>query len=100
MAKNTASKSLTFTFEGATFTFTGTPLEVANARRTVESVTTKMTALTSKSVKRGRGRPSNGPKALTETQQIRAWARENGLQVGQRGRIAPEVREAFAKANG
>lgn len=100
MAKNTASKSLTFTFEGKTYTFTGTPLEVANAKRTVDAAQAKMEALTVKSVKRGRGRPSNGPKAPTETQKIRAWARENGLQVGQRGRIAPEVREAFAKANG
>lgn len=27
---------------------------------------------------------------------IRAWARENGIEVGERGRISAEVREAYA----
>lgn len=31
--------------------------------------------------------------------QIRAWAVQNGLIVGARGRIASETREAYAKAH-
>jgi len=30
---------------------------------------------------------------------IRAWARENGWEVPERGRVSAEVREAFAAAN-
>lgn len=98
MAKNTATKSIQFTFEGATYTLTGTPLEVANAKRTVEAARTKMEALVTKSVKRGRGRPSNGPKEPTEAQRIRAWASENGFEVGARGRLNSEVVEAYKAA--
>ncbi|MHB1064808.1 MAG: histone-like nucleoid-structuring protein Lsr2 [Georgenia sp.] len=31
--------------------------------------------------------------------QIREWARENGYEVSERGRISAEVREAYEKAN-
>lgn len=37
-------------------------------------------------------------KPLTEAGTIRQWARENGFEVGQRGRLKPEVKEAFAAA--
>ena len=37
-------------------------------------------------------------KALSEAGLIRTWARENGVEVGARGRIAPEVREAYEAA--
>ena len=32
--------------------------------------------------------------------EIRAWARENGWDVPERGRVSAEVREAYAAANG
>ncbi|MGW1047419.1 histone-like nucleoid-structuring protein Lsr2 [Streptomyces sp. NPDC002547] len=35
-----------------------------------------------------------------DTAQIRAWAKENGLEVNERGRIAASIREAYEKANG
>ena len=100
MAQNTtALKSLTFTYEGATYTITGTALEVANAKRTVEANKAKMETLVTKSVKRGRGRPSKGPKVQSEAQKIRAWALANDVEVGKRGRLAPSVREAYLAAN-
>ena len=37
----------------------------------------------------------NGPAAS----EIRAWARENGFDVPERGRVAAEVREAYAAAH-
>lgn len=33
-----------------------------------------------------------------ERQAIRKWAKENGMEVGKRGRIGHEVRAAYAKA--
>ena len=42
-----------------------------------------------------RAKAANGPAAS----EIRAWARENGFKVPDRGRVAAEVREAYAAAH-
>ncbi|CDR02336.1 Lsr2-like protein [Streptomyces iranensis] len=34
-----------------------------------------------------------------DTAEIRAWAKENGYEVSDRGRVPATVREAYAKAN-
>lgn len=44
----------------------------------------------------GRKRASAGSSA--ETQAIREWAQANGYPVGDRGRIAAEIRQAYAAA--
>ena len=44
---------------------------------------------------RGRSRSGNGPAAS----EIRAWARENGWDVPDRGRVASEVRKAYDAAH-
>jgi len=41
--------------------------------------------------------PTNGDGATAAD--IRAWARENGWEVPERGRVSAEVREAYAAAN-
>ncbi|MFD4654579.1 Lsr2 family protein [Kitasatospora sp. NPDC058444] len=48
----------------------------------------------------GRGaaaRPSGG--GAPDTAKIRAWAKEQGLEVNDRGRVPSNVREAYEKAN-
>ncbi|MGW4893000.1 histone-like nucleoid-structuring protein Lsr2 [Kitasatospora sp. NPDC004240] len=48
----------------------------------------------------GRGgspRPSGG--AAPDTAKVRAWAKENGYEVNDRGRVPSTVREAYEKAN-
>ena len=35
-----------------------------------------------------------------DTAKVRAWARENGYEVNDRGRVPAEVHEAYAKAKG
>ena len=45
--------------------------------------------------KRSAGSSSGGPSAA----EIRAWARENGHDVPERGRVSAEVREAYAAAH-
>lgn len=42
------------------------------------------------------GRTSGGGPSAAE---IRAWARENGLDVSERGRVSAEVREAYEAAH-
>lgn len=55
-------------------------------------------------VSRG-GRRSNGGSARATSQsgpapaEIRAWARENGFDVPERGRVSAEVRDAYAAAH-
>lgn len=89
-----------FTYEGSTYTFEGTPLEVANKQRTVKAAQEKMEGLVALSTKRGRGRPRIHPEGPSRSQVIREWAKENGLEVGARGRLTAEVVEAFEKAQG
>ena len=50
------------------------------------------------------GRPSRqavrrGGSASTDTTAVRAWAKENGFKVSERGRISTEVQEAYAAAH-
>lgn len=51
--------------------------------------------------RRGRRGAKTGSVAATGTSaaDIRAWARENGHEVPDRGRVSAEVREAYAAAN-
>ena len=35
-----------------------------------------------------------------DTAKIRAWAKENGYEVNDRGRVPANIREAYEKANG
>ncbi|WP_419996850.1 histone-like nucleoid-structuring protein Lsr2 [Streptomyces boninensis] len=52
----------------------------------------------------GRGTRGKGRAAASggsqDTAKIRAWAKENGYEVNDRGRVPASVREAYEKANG
>jgi nucleoid-associated protein Lsr2 len=52
-------------------------------------------AVSSRSGRRSSSKAGNGPAAS----EIRAWARDNGFTVPDRGRVAAEVREAYAAAH-
>ncbi|MET7381542.1 Lsr2 family protein [Streptomyces sp. NPDC005526] len=47
---------------------------------------------------RGKARAASG--GSQDTAQIRAWAKENGFEVNDRGRVPASIREAYEKANG
>lgn len=47
-----------------------------------------------------KGRPAAVPVRNNEVGLIRAWARENGFDVHDRGRIQADIREAYYKAKG
>ncbi|TSB19296.1 Lsr2 family protein [Streptomyces sp. NBC_01525] len=44
------------------------------------------------------GKPRAASVPAQDTAAIRAWARENGYNVNDRGRVPVEIREAYAKA--
>jgi hypothetical protein len=47
----------------------------------------------------GSARAASAATAGPSASEIRAWARENGWEVPERGRVAAEVREAYAAAH-
>lgn len=65
---------------------------VGNARR----VSGRSSSGRSSTSGRSSGRRSSGGE---DTAAIREWAKGNGYQVSERGRISAEVREAYAKAH-
>ncbi|CAM5464488.1 MULTISPECIES: histone-like nucleoid-structuring protein Lsr2 [Actinomycetes] len=44
-------------------------------------------------------RKSGSASGSGETAKIRAWAKENGYEVNERGRVSAEIREAYQNAN-
>jgi hypothetical protein len=94
-----ADETVTFALDGKTYEI---DLTTANAD--------KLRGLLDPYVKGGRrtgGRASGGRgKARVasggsqDTAQIRAWAKENNLEVNDRGRVPASIREAYEKANG
>ncbi len=45
-----------------------------------------------------RGRPAGAPRPTQKAAEIRAWARENGYEVADRGRIHRDVIQAYRQA--
>lgn len=96
-----ADETVTFALDGKTYEI---DLTTANAD--------KLRGLLDPYVKSGRrtgGRASGGRgKAARsassggsqDTAQIRAWAKENGHEVNDRGRVPASIREAYEKAHG
>jgi len=92
-----ATETVTFGLDGATYEIDLSDQNAAqlrdslahwvgNARR-VSGRTTRPTA------RRG------GSSSSSDTTAIRAWAKENGFKVSERGRISGEVQEAYAAAH-
>ncbi|MEV5316953.1 Lsr2 family protein [Streptomyces sp. NPDC052687] len=93
-----ADETVTFALDGKTYEI---DLTTANAD--------KLRSLLEPYVKSGRrtgGRSSGRGKARSastgsqDTAAIRAWAKENGYEVNDRGRVPASIREAYEKANG
>jgi hypothetical protein len=96
-----ASETVTFALDGVTYEIDlndgnaaklrdAFAVWVGNARRLSGR------ASSGRSTSRSSGRRSAGNE---DTAAIREWAKANGYQVSERGRISAEVREAYAKAH-
>lgn len=48
----------------------------------------------------GRGKARSSSAGGQDTAQIRAWAKENGYEVNDRGRVPATIRKAYEDANG
>ncbi len=98
-----ADETVTFGLDGATYEI---DLSERNATRLRESLATWVGHARPRggggrrgSGRRGGGR-SGAPNRRTDLGAVRAWARQNGHQVSDRGRVSGAVQEAYDKAHG
>ncbi|MCX2970731.1 Lsr2 family protein [Streptomyces sp. TRM70308] len=95
-----ADETVTFALDGKTYEI---DLNTANAEKLRESLAefVKAGRRTGKASGGGRGKARASSSGGTQdTAKIRAWAKENGYSVNDRGRVPAEIREAYEKANG
>jgi hypothetical protein len=97
-----ADETVTFALDGATYEIDLTT-ENADKLRTLLGEYVEAGRKTGGRAARGRGRAartSSGSSASQDTAKIRAWAKDNGYDVNDRGRVPGTVREAYEKAHG
>ncbi|HSE70187.1 MAG TPA: Lsr2 family protein [Nocardioidaceae bacterium] len=90
---NEASETVTFGLDGVDYEI---DLSEANAEKLRKALETYVEAGRRVGGRRRKSQRSGGG---TSAADIRAWARENGWDVPERGRVSAEVREAYAAAH-
>ncbi len=94
-----ADETVTFGLDGVTYEI---DLNEANAAKLRDAFAPYVGVARRVSGRRSTGRASTGGSRsakASELAEIRTWARANGFQVSDRGRISEEVRTAYEKAN-
>ncbi|MDQ6933945.1 MAG: Lsr2 family protein [Actinomycetota bacterium] len=91
-----AEETVSFALDGKQYTIDVNAKHATELRRALAPYVGHATAVHNRPGRRGR-RSSNGD--ATSASEIRAWARENGWKVPDRGRVSSDVREAYAAAH-
>jgi hypothetical protein len=91
-----AEETVTFGLDGKEFAI---DLNTKNARSLRDALAPYVAHARPVSGGRGARRSSGKAAGGAAPSEIRAWARENGFDVPERGRVAAEVREAYAAAH-
>lgn len=92
-----ATETVTFALDGVTYEI---DLSDKNAATLRDALAGYIGAGRRVSGRRSSGAPSGSRSSSGELTKIREWARANGHDVSDRGRISQKVRDAYAKANG
>ncbi|MFF0624458.1 Lsr2 family protein [Streptomyces sp. NPDC004296] len=93
-----ANETVTFALDGKSYEI---DLSGANADKLRESLADFVKAGRKTGGRSsGRGKTRAAAAGSPDTAKIRAWAKENGYNVNDRGRVPADIREAFEKANG
>jgi hypothetical protein len=95
-----ADESLTFGLDGKTYEIDLTTANADKLREILKPYTEAGRKTGGKGGASGRGRGAAAKSSSEDTAAIRAWAKENGYEVNDRGRVPATIREAYAKANG
>ncbi|PJE96291.1 hypothetical protein CUT44_17300 [Streptomyces carminius] len=93
-----ADETVTFALDGKTYEIDLTTANADKLRGLLEPYV-KSGRRTGGRTARGKARAAGGG-GSQDTARIRAWAKENGYEVNDRGRVPANIREAYEKANG
>ncbi|MBQ0985301.1 Lsr2 family protein [Streptomyces sp. F63] len=95
-----ADETVTFALDGKTYEIDLTTANADKLRSLLEPYT-RSGRRTGGRAAGGRGKArGTSTGGSQDTAKIRAWAKENGYEVNDRGRVPATVREAYEKANG
>jgi hypothetical protein len=92
---STADETVTFGLDGATYEIDLSKKNAAKLRDALAGYVGAARRVASRGGRRGRGRAAGGPSAS----QVREWAREQGYEVSDRGRVPADVRTAYDSAH-
>ncbi|MFF3407501.1 Lsr2 family protein [Streptomyces sp. NPDC002742] len=95
-----ADETMTFGLDGKTFEIDLNDKNAAKLRKLLAPYVEAGRKLSGKASGGARGRGGPAKTNGEDTVAIRAWARENGYDVNDRGRVPATIREAYHKANG
>jgi len=90
---------VTFAFEGIEYEV---DLSESNAKKLKKALDPYISAARKTGGRRSTGRRSSvssGRSSSSDNAAIREWARSNGLQVSERGRVPQSLRDQYAAAN-
>ncbi|MFD7257185.1 Lsr2 family protein [Streptomyces sp. NPDC059874] len=92
-----AAETVTFSLDGKTYEI---DLSEKNAGKLRKALDPYVNAGRKQPRAQGTQRKRSGaPAGAGDTAEIRAWAKENGFNVNDRGRVPADVREAYANAH-
>jgi hypothetical protein len=89
-----ATESISFAFEGKSYTIDLNDKNAAKFRKAIDPFVSAARRESSNTRTNSRAQTAK----RTDVADIRAWAREQGYTVSQRGRIAKEIQEAYDAA--
>lgn len=92
-----ADETVTFALDGKTYEIDLTTSNADKLRSLLEPYVKNGRRVTSRTSGRGKARAAST--GSQDTAQIRAWAKANGYEVNDRGRVPASIREAYEKAN-
>ncbi|MGI5349613.1 histone-like nucleoid-structuring protein Lsr2 [Streptomyces sp. CA-250714] len=95
-----ADETVTFALDGKSYEIDLTTANADKLRSALEPYLKNGRRTGGRSA-RGKGsRSGSGSGSSQDTAKIRAWAKEQGYEVNDRGRVPASIREAYEKANG
>ncbi|MEN3585669.1 MULTISPECIES: histone-like nucleoid-structuring protein Lsr2 [unclassified Streptomyces] len=93
-----ADETVTFALDGKTYEIDLTTANADKLRGLLEPFVKGGRRTGGRASGRGKGRSASAGSGQ-DTAAIRAWAKENGYDVNDRGRVPASIREAYEKAN-